>query len=193
MYNAIATLQDKPFIFFGHSIGAHLAWALSRELGTRGLPQPRRILVSGASPLAAGTTTAAAAVAAAAAAAPAAMAESWRSKLNADGTLPPALQADLEVLRGLAKKAAAVASKGAGTGAAVAGQQHADFTCPITAFGAVEEGALCRSWGGCTTVSVCNSPQCGDAPAVCITSSDSSSTSTCRRVLFCCSIATTCT
>jgi medium-chain acyl-[acyl-carrier-protein] hydrolase len=38
---------DRPFAFFGHSMGALLAFALARQLRARGLPQPRTLFVSG--------------------------------------------------------------------------------------------------------------------------------------------------
>lgn len=38
---------DRPFVFFGHSMGAYLAFETARTLRRRGLPQPRRLIVSG--------------------------------------------------------------------------------------------------------------------------------------------------
>jgi medium-chain acyl-[acyl-carrier-protein] hydrolase len=38
---------DRPFAFFGHSMGALLAFALARDLRACGLPQPRCLFVSG--------------------------------------------------------------------------------------------------------------------------------------------------
>lgn len=38
---------DKPYAFFGHSMGALLSFELARELRRRNLPQPSRLLVSG--------------------------------------------------------------------------------------------------------------------------------------------------
>lgn len=39
-------LLDRPFVFFGHSMGATLAFELARELQRRGMPLPDRILVA---------------------------------------------------------------------------------------------------------------------------------------------------
>ena len=39
-------LLDKPFVFFGHSLGALTAFELARELRRRNLPGPERLLVS---------------------------------------------------------------------------------------------------------------------------------------------------
>ena len=38
---------DRPFVFFGHSMGAYLAFETARALRRRALPQPRRLIVSG--------------------------------------------------------------------------------------------------------------------------------------------------
>ncbi len=38
---------DRPFAFFGHSMGAILAYEIARELRRRGLPTPARLYVSG--------------------------------------------------------------------------------------------------------------------------------------------------
>lgn len=38
---------DLPFVFFGHSMGAILAWSMARALADAGLPLPRHLLVSG--------------------------------------------------------------------------------------------------------------------------------------------------
>ena len=46
--DAIATLGHEPFAFFGHSMGAHLAFEVARRLRQRGAPMPSRLLVSGA-------------------------------------------------------------------------------------------------------------------------------------------------
>lgn len=40
--------QDKPFAFFGHSMGALIAFELARELRRQGLPGPHRLFVSAA-------------------------------------------------------------------------------------------------------------------------------------------------
>jgi surfactin synthase thioesterase subunit len=40
--------QDKPFAFFGHSMGALLAFELARELRRQGLPGPQGLFVSAA-------------------------------------------------------------------------------------------------------------------------------------------------
>jgi medium-chain acyl-[acyl-carrier-protein] hydrolase len=46
---AVAHLPaDKPFAFFGHSMGALLAFEAARELRRRGMPQPFHLFVSGA-------------------------------------------------------------------------------------------------------------------------------------------------
>jgi medium-chain acyl-[acyl-carrier-protein] hydrolase len=37
---------DRPFVIFGHSMGALLAFELARELRRRGLPQPRHLFLS---------------------------------------------------------------------------------------------------------------------------------------------------
>jgi surfactin synthase thioesterase subunit/glycosyltransferase involved in cell wall biosynthesis len=46
--DAIQPFLDKPFSFFGHSMGAVIAFELSRELQHRGLALPSSLLVSGA-------------------------------------------------------------------------------------------------------------------------------------------------
>jgi surfactin synthase thioesterase subunit len=43
---AITPLLDKPFVFFGHSLGALIAFELCRSLRRRGLPLPRHLFVS---------------------------------------------------------------------------------------------------------------------------------------------------
>lgn len=43
----IATLLDKPCAFFGHSLGAMLAYETARRLQTRGGPMPRLLIASG--------------------------------------------------------------------------------------------------------------------------------------------------
>ena len=46
--NAIASYTEQPFSFFGHSMGAVVAFELARELRRRGLPLPRILIASGA-------------------------------------------------------------------------------------------------------------------------------------------------
>lgn len=41
---------DKPFAFFGHSMGSLLCFEVARELRRRGLPQPVHLFVSGRQP-----------------------------------------------------------------------------------------------------------------------------------------------
>lgn len=43
----IAPYLDRPFIFFGHSLGSLIAFECVRELRDRGLPLPQRMIVSG--------------------------------------------------------------------------------------------------------------------------------------------------
>ena len=43
----IADLLNTKFAFFGHSMGAIIAFELARELRRRGMPQPAHLLVSG--------------------------------------------------------------------------------------------------------------------------------------------------
>ncbi|WP_163781512.1 thioesterase II family protein [Myxococcus vastator] len=43
----LSPLFDSPFAFFGHSLGALIAFELTRELRRRGLPLPGTLLVSG--------------------------------------------------------------------------------------------------------------------------------------------------
>ncbi|MCU1272604.1 MAG: Thioesterase, partial [Bryobacterales bacterium] len=45
---AISPQLEKPFAFFGHSLGAVIAFELARWLQTRGRPLPRALFVSGA-------------------------------------------------------------------------------------------------------------------------------------------------
>jgi medium-chain acyl-[acyl-carrier-protein] hydrolase len=42
-------LLDRPFAFFGHSLGAHVAFQLAHRLGARGGPSPVHVFVSGSS------------------------------------------------------------------------------------------------------------------------------------------------
>jgi surfactin synthase thioesterase subunit/glycosyltransferase involved in cell wall biosynthesis len=46
--NAIDSYLDRPFAFFGHSMGAAVAFELARELRRRGKPVPRILIASGA-------------------------------------------------------------------------------------------------------------------------------------------------
>ena len=46
--NAIAGYLDRPFAFFGHSMGAVVAFELARELRRRGRPLPGMLIASGA-------------------------------------------------------------------------------------------------------------------------------------------------
>jgi len=41
---------DKPFIFFGHSVGARISFELTRALRKKGYPLPQHLIVSGANP-----------------------------------------------------------------------------------------------------------------------------------------------
>lgn len=45
---AVTELAERPFAFFGHSLGALVAFEVSRELRRRGLPGPRCLWASGA-------------------------------------------------------------------------------------------------------------------------------------------------
>jgi len=45
----LAPLLDKPFAFFGHSLGAFVAFELARQLRSQSSLQPARLLVSAAS------------------------------------------------------------------------------------------------------------------------------------------------
>ena len=46
--DAIEPYLDRPFAFFGHSMGAAVAFELARELRRRGRPLPRMLIASGA-------------------------------------------------------------------------------------------------------------------------------------------------
>jgi medium-chain acyl-[acyl-carrier-protein] hydrolase len=46
--SAIEPYTDAPFAFFGHSMGAVVAFELARELRRRGKPLPRVLIASGA-------------------------------------------------------------------------------------------------------------------------------------------------
>src|SRR5262249_6231149 len=45
--DSIAPYLDRPFSFFGHSMGALLAFELARELRRRGAPLPEHLFLSG--------------------------------------------------------------------------------------------------------------------------------------------------
>ncbi|GAA3150532.1 alpha/beta fold hydrolase [Streptomyces rameus] len=47
LVDAVAGRLDRPHAWFGHSMGALVAYEVCRELARRGLPQPLRLLVSG--------------------------------------------------------------------------------------------------------------------------------------------------
>ena len=44
--HAILPLLDKPFIFFGHSMGGMIAFELARQLRQQNLPQPQTLFIS---------------------------------------------------------------------------------------------------------------------------------------------------
>jgi surfactin synthase thioesterase subunit len=44
---ALAPYLDKPFIFFGHSLGARIAYELTRRLQNQSKPLPRQLLIAG--------------------------------------------------------------------------------------------------------------------------------------------------
>lgn len=44
--DALEAYVDRPFFFFGHSLGGLVAFELARELRRRGLPQPEALFVS---------------------------------------------------------------------------------------------------------------------------------------------------
>lgn len=46
----IAPATDAPYLLYGHSMGARLAFEVARELRRRGLPAPSRLYVGGAHP-----------------------------------------------------------------------------------------------------------------------------------------------
>lgn len=48
--DAIGPLLSRPFAFFGHSMGALVAFELARELRRRGAPPPARLFLSGHQP-----------------------------------------------------------------------------------------------------------------------------------------------
>ncbi|HEX8768708.1 MAG TPA: alpha/beta fold hydrolase, partial [Jatrophihabitans sp.] len=45
---AVASLADRPFVFFGHSVGALIAFEVTRQLRRAGRPGPVSLWVSGA-------------------------------------------------------------------------------------------------------------------------------------------------
>jgi medium-chain acyl-[acyl-carrier-protein] hydrolase len=45
----VTPLLDRPYALFGHSLGSHVAFELSRELVARGRPRPVRLFASGSS------------------------------------------------------------------------------------------------------------------------------------------------
>lgn len=45
--DALAPTLYRPYVFFGHSLGALVSFELARELRRRGAPQPQHLLVSG--------------------------------------------------------------------------------------------------------------------------------------------------
>lgn len=45
--SAIEPLLDRPFVFFGHSLGALIAYELTLLLRSRGLPMPEHLFLSG--------------------------------------------------------------------------------------------------------------------------------------------------
>jgi len=47
LVTAIEEKLDKPFVFFGHSLGGLLAFELARHLQERSLPQPEHLIISG--------------------------------------------------------------------------------------------------------------------------------------------------
>ncbi|WP_306323272.1 MULTISPECIES: thioesterase II family protein [unclassified Streptomyces] len=47
LVDAVAGQLDRPHAWFGHSMGALVAFEVCRELARRGLPQPVRLLVAG--------------------------------------------------------------------------------------------------------------------------------------------------
>jgi medium-chain acyl-[acyl-carrier-protein] hydrolase len=47
LVDALAFVSNVPFVFFGHSLGAFIAFELARELEARGGPRPVQVIVSG--------------------------------------------------------------------------------------------------------------------------------------------------
>jgi medium-chain acyl-[acyl-carrier-protein] hydrolase len=48
LHRALVPVLESPFAFYGHSMGAHLAFELARDLRRLGLPQPVHLFVSSA-------------------------------------------------------------------------------------------------------------------------------------------------
>jgi surfactin synthase thioesterase subunit/glycosyltransferase involved in cell wall biosynthesis len=48
LFEAVQPLLDRPFAFFGHSMGGMISFELARELRRKGLPQPLGLFVSSA-------------------------------------------------------------------------------------------------------------------------------------------------
>jgi acyl transferase domain-containing protein/surfactin synthase thioesterase subunit/acyl carrier protein len=46
MMEALEPLLDKPFVFYGHSLGARIAWALTRRLARSGKPLPLHLFAA---------------------------------------------------------------------------------------------------------------------------------------------------
>ncbi|AOT10872.1 thioesterase II family protein [Pseudoalteromonas luteoviolacea] len=44
---AIDVYLDKPYLFFGHSLGSRVAYALTKQIQKRGLPMPKHVIASG--------------------------------------------------------------------------------------------------------------------------------------------------
>jgi len=44
---ALRSLRDKPYAFFGHSMGAVIAWGVAQALAAEGQPLPARLVLSG--------------------------------------------------------------------------------------------------------------------------------------------------
>jgi medium-chain acyl-[acyl-carrier-protein] hydrolase len=47
LYKNFNSYLEKPFVFFGHSIGALIAFEFVRLLRKNGVPQPKHLIVSG--------------------------------------------------------------------------------------------------------------------------------------------------
>ncbi len=44
---SLRALDDKPYAFFGHSMGAVIAWGVAQALSDQGMPLPARLILSG--------------------------------------------------------------------------------------------------------------------------------------------------